>query len=57
MSSAFRHLELSPKQLEQYLRLLVVIAAPVCGKNPSEPPSQPLDVWGGFRSSAFRHRP
>ncbi len=49
MPSAFRHLELSPKQLAQYLRLLVVIAAPVCGKNPSEPPGQPLDVWGEWR--------
>ena len=57
MPSAFRHLELSPKQLEQYLRLLVVIAAPVCGKNPSEPPSQPLDVWGEWRRfrDAFDH--
>jgi len=57
MPSAFRHLELSPKQLEQYLRLLVVIAAPVCGKNPNEPPSQPLDVWGEWRRfrEAFDH--
>ncbi len=57
MPSAFRHLELSPKQLEQYLRLLVVIAAPVCGKKENEPPSQPLDVWGEWRrfAQAFDH--
>ncbi|MDZ7367686.1 MAG: tetratricopeptide repeat protein, partial [candidate division KSB1 bacterium] len=57
MPSAFHHLDLSPKQLDHYLRLLVVIAAPVCGKTENEPPSQPLDVWGEWQrfAQAFAH--
>ncbi|MGH7600228.1 MAG: CHAT domain-containing protein [bacterium] len=49
--------ELSSQQLQQYLRLLVIIAAPVCGKEEYEPPSQPLDVWGEWRrfAQAFEH--
>jgi hypothetical protein len=47
----------APEQLQQYLRLLVIIAAPVCGKKENEPPSQPLDVWGEWRrfAQAFEH--
>jgi tetratricopeptide (TPR) repeat protein len=48
MPSEFR----APEQLQQYLRLLVIIAAPVCGKKENEPPSQPLDVWGEWRRFA-----
>jgi len=54
MPSEFRA---SAQQLQQYLRLLVIIAAPVCGKKENEPPPQPLDVWGEWRrfAQAFEH--
>ncbi|MDZ7307307.1 MAG: tetratricopeptide repeat protein [candidate division KSB1 bacterium] len=47
----------SSPQLRHYLRLLVVIAAPVCGKTENDPPAQPLDVWGEWQrfSQALKH--